>query len=718
MRLDWQRRAIILFAASLFVLSVVLVLFALREAEREKLLDEKEFEGRQRRLVESVDARAGALIRESENRVLPAGKRIRPDADAAQAAAELKSFLVEIPLVSEIFVADRDGEAVFLGARPLYLLPGERSWFREVAPQPESDERWRRAETAEFRQNDYSLAAAIYGEMAAGAADRDRRALLLNRQARCRAKSGRYEQALSLYREQLRIGLPEITSAAIPLEILALYQIGNIQFRQGRMTDAAGTFLELYRGLLDSKWPLTRDQFESFRNWAEDRFRASAGEIEPALRADWESRFRDLKKEEQGRLNRTEVLAKVGERILPRIRVDAGAVDPDSGEFRHIAETTDSEGLLASFFPLNKKVIVAMLFDGQALARELIAPDSRLLEKDESLSVMLVDDAGNVVAGSSQPFQESPAERGGSEPIHTAAFAESFPPWTIQIHQNKAGAMDRRFRLKRSLYVLSLAAVVAALSFGGFLAIRSTARELKLAKLKSDFAATVSHEFRTPLTSIRYLSELLQRGRVPDEERKREYYGTITGESERLSRLVENLLDFSKIESGMKEYTMEQTDIAALVSETAERFRRQAGLKDFSLETEISDGLPTIRADREALDRAVFNLFDNAVKYSGGNPRVVLRAWPAEGNVFLRVEDNGIGIGKAEQKRVFEKFYRSAKASESEVKGSGIGLTLVDHVVKAHGGKVILESEPGRGTRVTIRLPFEPADHSKGGEHG
>jgi signal transduction histidine kinase len=241
---------------------------------------------------------------------------------------------------------------------------------------------------------------------------------------------------------------------------------------------------------------------------------------------------------------------------------------------------------------------------------------------------------------------------------------------------------------------------------------------LKLAKLKSDFTATVSHEFRTPLTSIRYMAELLQRGRVRDEGRKQEYYETITGESERLSRLVENLLDFSKIEAGMKEYRFEETDIAALVAAVASRFRQQAALKNFSLETEIKDGIPVIPADKDSLARAVLNLLDNAVKYSGGNPRIVLRAWSSEDVVNIQVEDHGIGISRSDQKKIFEKFYRSESAIESDVKGSGIGLPLVEHVVRAHGGKVLLESEPDKGTRVTIRLPVRRPEEKKEGKNG
>lgn len=235
--------------------------------------------------------------------------------------------------------------------------------------------------------------------------------------------------------------------------------------------------------------------------------------------------------------------------------------------------------------------------------------------------------------------------------------------------------------------------------------IRSTAKELELARLKSEFVSTVSHEFRTPLMSIRYLSEMLNAGRVKGEDKKKIYYGKINKESERLSRLIENMLDFSKIEAGIKKYTFEDLSIKDLVEEVSGRFKEYMANKEVTLKCEIAANLPAIRADREATSRALFNLLDNAVKYSAKDPVVNLRARPEGDRVFLEVQDMGPGIPKAEQKKVFEKFYRSADPAHRNIEGSGIGLTLVGHIVKAHGGDVMMESDVGKGTRVTLQFP-------------
>jgi len=185
------------------------------------------------------------------------------------------------------------------------------------------------------------------------------------------------------------------------------------------------------------------------------------------------------------------------------------------------------------------------------------------------------------------------------------------------------------------------------------------------------------------------------------------YYETITDESGRLSRLIENILDFSKIEAGMKEYQFRETDIAELARDVASRFQEQVAPKGFVIESEISNQMPKILADSEVLSRALFNLLDNAFKYSGKSRKAFLRARSEGECVFLEVQDEGIGISREEQKNVFEKFYRSDNMDESSIKGSGIGLTLVAHIVKAHGGEVLLESEMDKGTKVTMKLPLK-----------
>jgi signal transduction histidine kinase len=711
MRLDWQRRAVILFAASLLVLSVFLVVFMLREAEREKLLNERDLEAAGQRLVEAIDGRARALIGEAESRVLESVRGL-PHVSGPTRSHDQRMFVTDVPLVRDVFLVDDRDRIVPLGAKPLFLLPGQDPPKSvEIARSIARGERWEQAEAAEFRQNDPVRAASLYEALTATASKPAERALALNRLARCCAKSGQNEKALAAYAKQLQAGLPELTSEGIPLDIAALSQVGKIQLGLERRAEAAGAFLDLYRGLVEARWILTRDQYGFFRSWAEERIGRAIEGMSQEDREDWAGRLQGIKDEENERLARAGALGKAQERLIPRLRLESGRSQADPEEPVRLAEPSDGGLLLASFRILDEDLTLGLLFDPEALASGLLASGAETSGEAGprfGLSAAIVEGSGKTIAGPKLTGPEGSRGSGDVQRLYSAVFTGGFPPWSIEALRTGAGAMERSFRFRRALYLLTLGAVIAALVFGGFLAIRSTAKEIRLARLRSDFAATVSHEFRTPLTSIRYMAELLQRGRVPDEVRKQRYYETISGESERLSRLVENMLDFSKIEAGAKEYRMEEADIAALAADVADRFRRQAAFKDFSLETEIADDLPLVRVDKDALGRAVFNLLDNAVKYSGEGPRVTLRVRTAGKAVHLQVEDNGIGIPLAEQKRIFEKFYRAGSAVESAVRGSGIGLPLVEHVARAHGGDVGLESEPGRGTRVTVRIPVGP----------
>jgi signal transduction histidine kinase/tetratricopeptide (TPR) repeat protein len=707
MRLDWQRRAVILFAVALLVLSAVFGYFAVREAERDTILHEKEAEAARRRILETIDGRAKSLIAEAEARVLTA---FRSGSEAVPPG---------LPLVTEVFLVDADGWIRLFGEPPLHLLPGQPSGIREVARAIENDDRWKRAEEAEFRLKDYTRAASLFQGLAEATSDPALKALLLNRLARCYANSGQPERAVAAYRQQLRTGPRNAAAEGIPLGITALFQIGDIDLRRGRRQEAAACFFELRQSLVDAAWPLTGAQYRSFSRLAEDRFLEATREMSEALRADWEARAEDLKQREHPRLARMTILDEVGGRLIPRLRLEIRGSDREKASFRHVAEPLDTGFLLASFAAPDPKTILGLLFDPGALAAGLAPQESLSPESRATWSIAIVDGTGNVIAGRRPSSPAGGDKAAGLQPAAAGEFSESFPPWRIDVYETGPDPAERRFRFKRTIYILSLGAVVAALFFGGFLAIRGTAKELRLARLKSDFAATVSHEFRTPLMSIRYMSELLQRGRIPDEARRQQYYEMITGESERLGRLVENLLDFSKIEAGVKEYRLERTDVAALSHEVAGRFRQQPTYADAVLKTEIADDLPEIQADQDALSRALLNLLDNAAKYSGADPRINLGVRAGEGTVLIEVEDHGIGIPRSEQKRVFEKFYRSEGALKSSVKGSGIGLPLAAHVVRAHGGRIVLESEPGKGTRVTITIPVGPSEsQAKGDGHG
>lgn len=276
----------------------------------------------------------------------------------------------------------------------------------------------------------------------------------------------------------------------------------------------------------------------------------------------------------------------------------------------------------------------------------------------------------------------------------------------IKFQGTTAEAISRRW-VWQSFLILG---VLSVLMIGGLVfTYRSINRQVELARLKSDFVSNVSHELRTPLALIRLYAETLELGRITTQEKKHEYYGIIRKESERLSALINNILDFSRIEAGRKEYDFRETDIAELVRNTLDSYRYQIEQQGFALEEEIDTSIPAVRVDREAIARALVNLVNNALKYSDSEKFLGVKLYRDQSVLKLEVSDRGIGIERQEQARIFEKFYRTCDPLVHNTKGSGLGLSLVRHITEAHGGDVEVESVPGRGSKFTMSLPLAEA---------
>ncbi|HEY6970595.1 MAG TPA: HAMP domain-containing sensor histidine kinase [Candidatus Angelobacter sp.] len=282
---------------------------------------------------------------------------------------------------------------------------------------------------------------------------------------------------------------------------------------------------------------------------------------------------------------------------------------------------------------------------------------------------------------------------------------------SIRLPGTTIKAINERFF--RTSYII-LGTLSLLLITGLFFTYRSVTKAMELAKLKSDIVSNVSHELRTPLALIRLYAETLELGRIPDEKKKMEYYRIVRKESERLTALINNILDFSRIEAGKKEYEFRETDLPSLVRETLDSYRYQIDQNGFQYEEHINDDIPPVRVDREAIARSLLNLVNNAIKYSRNEKYLAVNLYRQNGSVKLDVVDHGIGIPCNEQAKIFDKFYRVCDPMQHETKGSGLGLSLVQHIVNAHGGEISVESTPGKGSKFTMTLPLKPEATASG----
>ena len=294
----------------------------------------------------------------------------------------------------------------------------------------------------------------------------------------------------------------------------------------------------------------------------------------------------------------------------------------------------------------------------------------------------------------------------GGPPEVEHSFESVFPGLVLGMKLRGTTIEAMSAKWLRTSYII-LGGLSLLLAAGVWLNYRNVTRELALAKLKSDFVSNVSHELRTPLALIRLYSETLELGRLTNSSKQHEYHEIIRKESERLTALINNILDFSRIEAGKKEYTFRETDVADLVRSTLESYRFEIEQNGFRLEEKIEDNLPPLQVDREAIARSLLNLVNNALKYSVSNKYLGVSLYRRNGGVNLEVVDHGIGIPPNEQAKIFEKFYRACDPLVHNTKGSGLGLSLVRHIVEAHGGEVGVESSPGKGSKFTITLPVQ-----------
>jgi signal transduction histidine kinase len=292
-----------------------------------------------------------------------------------------------------------------------------------------------------------------------------------------------------------------------------------------------------------------------------------------------------------------------------------------------------------------------------------------------------------------------------AEAEHT--FQYVLPGLTLAIKYQGMTVADIGARFLRYNYIV-LAALSLFMIAGIFLTYRNISKEMNLARQKSDFVANVSHELRTPLALIRLYAETLELGRLSAKEKYQEYFRIIREESERLTALINNILDFSRIDAGRKEYEFQETNLGELVHSTLDSYRFQIQQNGFSFEENISPDIPPVNVDREAIARSLLNLVNNALKYSKDDKYIAVKLYRVNGSVKLEVQDRGIGIPADEQEKIFEKFYRCGDPLVHNVKGSGLGLSLVRHIVRAHGGDVLVESVPDKGSKFTIALPLAP----------
>jgi signal transduction histidine kinase len=396
---------------------------------------------------------------------------------------------------------------------------------------------------------------------------------------------------------------------------------------------------------------------------------------------------------------------------------------PSEAEFRQLIGD-ENEGTLARFVdnklcvlfwyraPLNLDYVFGAQLALPRLARDLqnviqeVEPALR-----EEICVALLDDTAKPVALSHPGFHAA-----WKRPFVATEIGETLPHWEVAVYLLNPAKLTQSAHMLKLTIGLLIGVLLLAIGVGSWLIVADLSRQLTLARQKTDFVSNVSHELKTPLTSIRMFSELLAEGRVTDRVKQRSYLGIITAETARLTRLINNVLDFARIERGEKKYSFQKCDLVNVVRETADSYRPHLEANGFKFACELPESPVFVNGDRDALAQVVVNLLSNAEKYSGNHKEVVLevrmQATPLP-CVEVKVLDRGLGVPTGCGEKIFEQFYRAHDSLSNGIQGSGLGLTLARQIAHAHGGDVAYEPRDGSGSCFTLRIPVLAAEPTR-----
>jgi signal transduction histidine kinase/tetratricopeptide (TPR) repeat protein len=559
-----------------------------------------------------------------------------------------------------------------------------------------------RAEFLEFSQKKYNQAAELYRKCTLYTSSQQLHAVALEGLGRCLLSSGEYNKANEVYYELSKTYGQLKNQAGHPYGIIAAFQLYEIAREKNEEQNSLGILLRLYNQIREGIWLISQPVYDFY-----------IAEIESILNTRLvnnnfpgiQKSYAEVKKQPSPygqTLLFKEFLVK---NVIPEIKEKSSLSRSENVPAQdRFPGTVQDDQFLVSYaimpdFQPERTFYGGFKWDLSLLRSTIISTILEDLSKDSGLDFKIVDEEDqNITSG-----------------IDGLASGESlvlsfriFPlPWKLLASHPEIKVLEKSARREIFFYGFLLAVIVALMLFGAVMIARDISREAETNRLKTEFVNNISHELKTPLTLIRLYGETLQRKENLTNTEKKECYEIITKESERLSHLINNVLDFSRIEMGRKEFNFKKGFLQDVIRDTLESYRYHLEKKGFAMHSDISNDIPEISFDGEAIASALINLLSNAMKFSPMQKEVTVKLLMDDGNAILQVSDKGIGISRKEIPKIFDRFYQSENHDASEAKGSGLGLTLVKHIIEAHGGTIEVESEIGKGSRFTVRIPLD-----------
>lgn len=698
-----QKKLIIIFFLTIFLPSISLSIFGIRAIRNERFRLAKQIENENRRAADLLKTQINSRFMELESDLQKLAQYPSFSEKKHQAIRDLlSSQLADNNLIEQIFIVYKSAEPQF----PLFEPASVKTLsFSPLLLKSSQREKLKRAEEYEFKQKKYKGAISLYQELFNLLKEKNHQAQMLNNIARCLTKSKSYSQAINNY-SKISNDYPEsTTSSRLPLALIARLQIIDCYQNLGDTKNSLKSSLNLYRDILQKPWSLKEDQFKIYSSLAEETItRIFSENPKDFPLEEYGKEFEQLKKLHREKIQQWQLINDIKQEIIPELRrrlIQAKGYNPSP--IRHSKAMEDRNFLISAVMipdesGNNSSGMLGLKIKNEYFKEKVLGEIIENIQFGENTNVVISNLSGQVLFGNK--------DHAAPPPTITEFFEDNFPPWRIEVFTGKTGGLGL-IELKNSYYFWTILTLIIVLIFGAFLIVRTISHEVEILRIKSDFVSSVSHEFKTPLTSIKALAERLQEGKVKDPSKAEQYFSVISQDTEKLIRLIKNILDFSKIEEGKKEYEFEETDVGQLVAQQLENFRKGELQKDQKTRAQIPKDIPHLFVDRDALSQAIINLLDNASKFSPDKKEIYVNLKSDAENVIIEVKDKGIGIPHDEINKIFDKFYQGKNTLRHSVKGTGLGLTLVKYIAEAHGGRISVESKVGQGSTFSLIFPLK-----------
>lgn len=697
-----RTRAILLFLFGIVLPCLLLGYLAFRGVQNDLALLEDRRVAEHHEIAEQVCQAVDESFLEAELAFQKFLSEKNPNnpSDMIQQLENLKGFY---PLIEEVFSIQSNQKIQFFDTFLLYRLRNSMHFPGNSPLDQTIDRLLRQGQQLEFQRKDYNKALIVYRQALRETSDLQVQGDLWSKIARVQKKSKQFQGSLESYQTIVNKYSQIRLTEGIPLGLAARAEIGSLLVEREERAKALEVFMDLYQDLISGEWILEKEPY----NFYSARIRDSIMEIlsQEFPSEQMQSRniaFRKLVDQENAKREQTERLLLFEEKASAEREMIELQSRENFSERRRFALEIGTEAYLVCLLrniPVEDE-IWGFLVDRQQLIESLLPGIMQnMVFPDGTDWIIRGRNRKTVLASISTPP--------GSLTVKSDLI-RNFPDWTIEFYQTDPRLLDALLTSRRGIYLYMFILIAGILVFGLILTMRSFTREIELSRIKSDFVSTVSHEFKSPLTSIRQIAEMLHSGRVPSEERRQKYYDVLLEQSERLSLLIENVLNFAKLEEGKREFVFEPVDFETLLVNIVSAIQDRVRHDGFVIEAKIKKSLPSVMADASAMTQAFNNLIDNALKYSGNSKKIIVRAYNDGQSVVIEVKDFGLGIKKEEMGRIFTRFYRGGDQLTNAVKGSGLGLTLVKQIVDAHKGSIRVESEEGKGSTFAVKLPLNP----------